>query len=123
MDPEATRGPTIGRRAVIAGAVGGLGLTLSGPTLTGLTSTGLTPSSWWRALARAADEPGGAPSPSATRAAFTDLGPADALGVRVPAGFEVSLVGRSGESVAGTGYRWHDAPDGGGATMMRRKRA
>lgn len=42
------------------------------------------------------------------------LGPPNNLGVRVPAGFEVSLVGRSGQLVPGTSYRWHAAPDGGG---------
>lgn len=44
---------------------------------------------------------------------YGDLGPADGLGVRVPAGFEVALVGRTGDLVAGSAYTWHAAPDGG----------
>lgn len=41
------------------------------------------------------------------------LGPPDALGVRVPVGFSTTLIGRTGDVVSGTGYRWHGAPDGG----------
>ena len=44
---------------------------------------------------------------------YGPLGPPDALGLRLPAGFTASLVGVSGQSVAGTPHRWHDAPDGG----------
>ena len=44
---------------------------------------------------------------------YGPLGPADALGVRVPKGFTAVLVGRSGDLVATSAHRWHDAPDGG----------
>ena len=38
---------------------------------------------------------------------------ADANGIQLPAGFTSRAVARSGQSVAGTGYVWHAAPDGG----------
>jgi uncharacterized protein len=39
---------------------------------------------------------------------------ADANGVRLPSGFSSRIVARSGtEAVAGCGYSWHSAPDGG----------
>ena len=44
---------------------------------------------------------------------YGPLGPPDALGIRLPDGFTARLVGTSGESVAGTRFDWHDAPDGG----------
>lgn len=37
----------------------------------------------------------------------------DVHGVRVPAGFTARLLATSGQNVAGTGYVWHGAPDGG----------
>ena len=39
--------------------------------------------------------------------------PADVDGVRVPAGFSVRVVARSGAIVDGTAHVWHGAPDGG----------
>lgn len=45
------------------------------------------------------------------------LGEPDEHGVRVPEGFTVRVVARSGERVEGTDYVWHDAPDGG-ATFL-----
>ncbi len=56
---------------------------------------------------------------AAYAAARTGAGPygslraADPHGIRLPAGFTSSVVARSGHRVPGTGYRWHDAPDGG----------
>jgi uncharacterized protein len=44
---------------------------------------------------------------------YGEPGPADAWGVRVPAGFSSRLVATTGQLVAGTGYEWHGAPDGG----------
>lgn len=44
---------------------------------------------------------------------FGPLEAADANGLRLPAGFSSRVVATSGETVAGTGYRWHAAPDGG----------
>jgi secreted PhoX family phosphatase len=38
---------------------------------------------------------------------------ADANGIRLPAGFTSRVVARAGSVVTGTGYRWHNAPDGG----------
>lgn len=47
------------------------------------------------------------------------LGPANADGVRVPAGFTARVVARAGEPVGDTGLVWHRFPDGGAcfATM------
>ena len=41
------------------------------------------------------------------------LGDADADGVRLPEGFSVRIVARSGEPVLSGGYVWHAWPDGG----------
>ncbi len=41
------------------------------------------------------------------------LGAPDADGVRVPPGFRVRVIGRTGVPVAGTRHVWHAAPDGG----------
>ncbi|GGK38467.1 hypothetical protein GCM10010124_34160 [Pilimelia terevasa] len=44
---------------------------------------------------------------------YGPVGAADANGIRLPAGFTSRVVARSGQTVAGTGYTWHSAPDGG----------
>ncbi|MFJ8127541.1 PhoX family protein [Streptomyces hydrogenans] len=41
------------------------------------------------------------------------LGPADANGIMLPAGFTSRVIARSGQTVPGTSYTWHNAPDGG----------
>lgn len=41
------------------------------------------------------------------------LGDPDLDGVRVPSGFTVRVIGRSGHPVGTTGHVWHAAPDGG----------
>ncbi|MEV6522881.1 alkaline phosphatase PhoX [Longispora sp. NPDC051575] len=41
------------------------------------------------------------------------LGAADANGIQLPAGFTSRVVARSGQTVSGTSYTWHNAPDGG----------
>lgn len=46
------------------------------------------------------------------------LGPADEHGVRLPAGFSATLIGRTGEFVPGTDFRWHLAPDGGACFLQ-----
>ena len=38
---------------------------------------------------------------------------ADANGILLPAGFTSRVIARSGQSVTGTSYTWHGAPDGG----------
>ncbi|MCF2533304.1 alkaline phosphatase PhoX [Yinghuangia soli] len=38
---------------------------------------------------------------------------ADANGIQLPAGFTSQVVARSGQTVPGTSYTWHSAPDGG----------
>ncbi|HEY8473496.1 MAG TPA: alkaline phosphatase PhoX [Natronosporangium sp.] len=74
-------------RVTLGGAAVALGFTLS------------------RSAIAAPARPG--PSP------YGPLQAADANGVRLPAGFRSRIVARSGRRVAGTGYRWHGAPDGG----------
>ncbi|MFE5796937.1 alkaline phosphatase PhoX [Streptomyces sp. NPDC056503] len=41
------------------------------------------------------------------------LGSADTNGIMLPAGFTSRIVARSGQTVPGTSYTWHNAPDGG----------
>ncbi|MFD5764913.1 alkaline phosphatase PhoX [Streptomyces sp. NPDC127049] len=41
------------------------------------------------------------------------LGTANANGIMLPAGFTSRIVARSGQTVPGTSYTWHNAPDGG----------
>ncbi|MGW4052472.1 alkaline phosphatase PhoX [Streptomyces sp. NPDC004779] len=41
------------------------------------------------------------------------LGAANANGIMLPAGFTSRIVARSGQTVPGTSYTWHSAPDGG----------
>jgi secreted PhoX family phosphatase len=38
---------------------------------------------------------------------------ADSNGLRLPAGFSSRIIATTGSDVAGTGYAWHTAPDGG----------
>ena len=74
------------------------------------------------ALAAAAGAPltgcgaggGSAQPPPAPSSSFGPLQAPDSNGIRMPAGFQARIVARSGESpLAGTGYVWHSAPDGG----------
>ncbi|WP_151773110.1 alkaline phosphatase PhoX [Streptomyces abyssomicinicus] len=60
----------------------------------------------WRGAAYAAPaQPGTGP--------YGALGAADANGIRLPSGFTSRVIARSRQKVSGTGYTWHDAPDGG----------
>lgn len=54
----------------------------------------------------------GAPA-QAVESPYGPLLPADANGLRLPAGFTSVVVARSGKLVPGTSYTWHAAPDGG----------
>jgi secreted PhoX family phosphatase len=50
------------------------------------------------------------------RGAAQTIGPLldpDGNGLRLPAGFRSRVIARTGEQVAGTGFVWHQAPDGG----------
>jgi secreted PhoX family phosphatase len=47
------------------------------------------------------------------------LGPADADGIRLPPGFSIRIVARSGEPVLPGGYTWHAWPDGGATFATR----
>ncbi|WP_067825637.1 alkaline phosphatase PhoX [Actinomadura kijaniata] len=62
--------------------------------------------SLWQSAALAAPAQN-APSP------YGPLQPADANGIQLPAGFTGQVVARSRQTVPGTSYVWHDAPDGG----------
>ncbi|MEV7279804.1 alkaline phosphatase PhoX [Streptomyces sp. NPDC093111] len=81
------------RRSFLRGAVIGTSAAAFGGTL-------------WRGAAFAAPaQPGLGP--------YGALGAADANGILLPAGFTSRVVARSGQTVAGTSYAWHSAPDGG----------
>ncbi|MCX4822934.1 PhoX family protein [Streptomyces sp. NBC_01142] len=60
----------------------------------------------WRGAAHADPaQPGAGP--------YGALGSADANGIQLPGGFTSRVVARSGQTVSGTAYTWHNAPDGG----------
>ncbi|MFV2114325.1 alkaline phosphatase PhoX [Micromonospora sp. LOL_025] len=62
--------------------------------------------SLWAGAAQAAPaQPGASP--------YGPLGVADANGIQLPAGFTSRVIARSRQTVPGTSYTWHDAPDGG----------
>ena len=63
----------------------------------------LGPTFWKRAVASAA---------TVTDGPYGPLGPPDALGLRLPAGFKARLIARGNEVVAGTSYRFPVQPDG-----------
>jgi secreted PhoX family phosphatase len=44
---------------------------------------------------------------------YGPLGSADANGIQLPSGFTSRVIARSRQTVSGTSYTWHDAPDGG----------
>ncbi|MFF8956110.1 alkaline phosphatase PhoX [Streptomyces sp. NPDC014894] len=72
----------------------------------GVSAAAALGGSLWRGAAQAGTaQPGPGP--------YGPLLPADASGLALPSGFTGRVVARSGEPVAGTGYRWHSAPDGG----------
>jgi secreted PhoX family phosphatase len=54
----------------------------------------------------------GAPAQTET-GPYGPLQAADANGIQLPAGFTSQVIARSGQTVPGTSYRWHPAPDGG----------
>ena len=60
----------------------------------------------WRGAAYAAPaQPGTGP--------YGALGAPNANGIRLPGGFTSRVIARSGQTVSGTSYTWHNAPDGG----------
>lgn len=76
------------RGAIVTGSAAALGGTL------------------WRGAAYADPaQPGAGP--------YGALGTADGNNIRLPAGFTSRVVARSGQTVPGTSYTWHNAPDGG----------
>ena len=54
-----------------------------------------------------------APPAFADAGDFGPLQSPDANGLELPVGFSSRVVATSGQTVAGTGYTWHDEPDGG----------
>jgi len=50
---------------------------------------------------------------------FGPLGPPDENGIRLPRGFRSRVLARSTDAVAGTGYVWPSAPDGGAVFESR----
>lgn len=73
-------------------------------TVVGAGSMALPFTAWSAAYAAPAQN---APGP------YGPLQPADANGIQLPAGFTSAVVARSGQTVPGTSYVWHNAPDGG----------
>ncbi|MET4922194.1 DUF839 domain-containing protein [Streptomyces sp. PSRA5] len=81
------------RRNFLRGAVIGSSAAALGGTL-------------WRGAAYADPaQPGAGP--------YGALASADGNNIRLPAGFTSRVVARSGQTVPGTSYTWHNAPDGG----------
>ncbi|MFI1399901.1 alkaline phosphatase PhoX [Streptomyces sp. NPDC020681] len=81
------------RRSFLRGAVIGTSAAALGGTL-------------WRGAALAAPaQPGPGP--------YGALQPADGNGILLPNGFSSRVIARSGQTVSGTSYTWHNAPDGG----------
>ncbi|MFI9118625.1 alkaline phosphatase PhoX [Streptomyces bikiniensis] len=81
------------RRGFLRGAVIGTSAAAFGGSL------------WHGAAFAAPAQPGAGP--------YGALGPADANGIQLPAGFTSRVIARSGQTVSGTSYTWHSAPDGG----------
>ncbi|WP_328944757.1 PhoX family protein [Streptomyces sp. NBC_00250] len=81
------------RRSFLRGAVIGTSAAAFGGSL------------WHGAAFAAPAQPGAGP--------YGALGAADANGILLPAGFTSRVIARSGQSVPGTSYTWHNAPDGG----------
>ncbi|WP_432087012.1 MULTISPECIES: alkaline phosphatase PhoX [unclassified Streptomyces] len=81
------------RRGFLRGAVIGTSAAAFGGSL------------WHGAAFAAPAQPGAGP--------YGALGPADANGIQLPAGFTSRVIARSGQTVTGTSYTWHSAPDGG----------
>lgn len=93
-----------------------LGVVAVGPSLTRCTSEGATPAPTGPHFPPY-DPPTITPAATSNIANIGPLLDPDADGVRLPDGFSVRIVARSGELVEGTDYVWHDAPDGG-ATFL-----
>jgi secreted PhoX family phosphatase len=74
-------------------------------SVVGAGSLAFAGSLWQRAALAAPAQIG--PSP------YGALQAADANGIRLPAGFTSRVVARSSQTVPGTSYTWHSAPDGG----------
>ncbi|MFC8794089.1 alkaline phosphatase PhoX [Streptomyces cinereoruber] len=81
------------RRGFLRGAVIGTSAAAFGGSL------------WHGAAFAAPAQPGAGP--------YGALGPADTNGIQLPAGFTSRVIARSGQTVTGTSYTWHNAPDGG----------
>ncbi|MGW3388383.1 alkaline phosphatase PhoX [Streptomyces cinereoruber] len=81
------------RRGFLRGAVIGTSAAAFGGSL------------WHGAAFAAPAQPGAGP--------YGALGTADANGIQLPAGFTSRVIARSGQTVTGTSYTWHSAPDGG----------
>src|SRR5690606_26954548 len=69
----------------------------------GMAAAGAFLTEAWRPLLAATPGPG----------PYGPLGPVDANGLQLPAGFTSRVIGRTGAPVAGTTTVWHAAPDGG----------
>jgi sugar lactone lactonase YvrE len=91
--------------------------------LCGLAGFTVVGGSWLAACTSSSSTSSGTTtSPPTTATPFTGygpLGPVDANGLRVPAGFSSRVVATSGEVVANTDYLWPIFPDGGATFAAR----
>ncbi|WP_293371097.1 alkaline phosphatase PhoX [Nevskia sp.] len=104
------RRKSVDRRSVLRGGLLGLGLVAVGGSLASCTGSGGNDDP-------ANPAPGGGDPVAPTGAVVGDLGPLsttpDANDLLLPAGFTATVIGRAGQFVPGTGFRWHSDPDGG----------
>lgn len=104
-----TRTPAPSRRELLR-LCGAAGLTLVGGSwLAACSSSGTTTT----ASPTTASPTTASPNTGTPFTGYGPLGPADANGLRLPAGFTSRVVATSGEPVAGTDYVWPINPDGG----------
>lgn len=97
---------TLDRRSLLRGGLASLGLVAIGGSLAGCSGTAV-----------AAPRVGARPDRDLAVGTIGDLGPLsatpDANGLLLPAGFTARVIGRAGDVVPGTRFRWHTDPDGG----------
>jgi len=89
------------------------GLATPGPTTSPGPTAAASPTTATATASATAVPPTPAPRLRSLIDQVGPLGPADALGVRLPAGFTARIVARSGQPVLPDGYLWHPWPDGG----------
>ena len=108
-EPQHTKHPT--RRRVVHGGLASLAVLVAPAAISGCDSSKRRPPG-------SEDDTGTETRPTVPklRSLIDEIGPlgvADADGIRLPAGFSIRVVARSGQPVLPDGYVWHFWPDGG----------